>query len=141
MLTWIREKFGKILIGAIVTFIAFVFVFYGVFSPRRTQGFHSGTVAGIVNGDAITLSEFSKALDQRMNYFKALGGGKITPEQMKAFRLREGVFQELVSRRLMLQEADRQGLVASDEEVRTKVREMPVFQRTVALIRCTIKKF
>jgi hypothetical protein len=29
----------------------------------------------------------------------------------------------------MLQEADRQGLVASDEEVRTKVREMPVFQK------------
>ena len=39
MLTWIREKFGKAVIGAIITVIALVFVFYGVFNPpNRREG-------------------------------------------------------------------------------------------------------
>ena len=62
MLTWIREKFGTGIIYAIISFIAFVFVFYGVFSPKATRGLHEGSVAGTVNGDAITIAEFNREL-------------------------------------------------------------------------------
>jgi hypothetical protein len=129
MLSWIREKFGTAVIGGIISFIAFVFVFYGVFSPKSTRGLHEGAVAGTVNGDAITISEFNRELNRRMEFFKNMAGGKLTDEQLKSFRIREGVFQELANRKLMSQEAEHLGLIASDEEVKEKIQEIPAFQK------------
>lgn len=129
MLTWIREKFGTVLIGGIIAFIAFVFVFYGVFSPKSTRGLHEGAVAGTVNGDPISISEFNREVNRRIEMFKNMSGGKFTDEQIRNFRIKDGVFQELVNRKLLIQEAKKQGLDASDEEVREKVKEIPAFQK------------
>lgn len=129
MLTWIREKFGTAIIGSIIAFIAFVFVFYGVFSPKSTRGLHDGAVAGTVNGDSISISDFTRELNRRIEYFKSLTGGTLSEDQLKAFRLRENVFQGLASRKLMTQEAKRQGLLVADEEVKQKVQEIPAFQK------------
>ena len=127
MLSWIRETFGKVVISGIIGFIAFVFVFYGVFSPKSTRGLHDGAVAGTVNGDSISIAEFNRELNRRMEYFKNMGGGKLTDEQLKSFRVREAVFQELVNRKLLVQEAHKEGILASDEEVKEKIQEIPAF--------------
>src|SRR5262245_61736308 len=130
MLTWIREKFGTVVIGGIISLIAFVFVFYGVFNPRATRGLHEGAVAGTVNGDSITIADFQRALRQRTEFFRSLmGGGQITDEQLKAFRVKGMVFEELVRKKLLLQEAEKQGLLASDEEIKEQIQGMPVFQK------------
>lgn len=129
MLTWIRNKFGPAIISLIIGFIAFVFIFYGIYNPKSTQGIHEGAVAGTVNGEPISVSEFTRSLNQRMEFFKNMAGGGLTEEQIKAFRLRDGVFQELVSRKLMAQAAESYGLVASDEEVRVKIMEIPAFKK------------
>jgi hypothetical protein len=129
MLSRIRGKFGPIMIGGIVGFIAFVFIFSGVFNPKSTRGLHQGAVAGIVNGDPISLGEYNRALTQRLEYYKKISGGKISEQQLKAFRVRESVFNELANRKLMLQEAFKSGMVASDEEIRERIRQIPAFQK------------
>jgi hypothetical protein len=129
MLSWMREKFGPIIIGLIIGLIAFVFVFYGVFSPKATKGLHEGAVAGKVNGDSISIQEFNRELGRRVEYLKNMTGGKLTDDQLKAFRLKSMVFDELVSRKLLSQAALKSGLVASDEEIKTRIQEMPVFQK------------
>jgi len=130
MLTWIREKFGTVVIGGIISLIAFVFVFYGVFNPRATRGLHEGAVAGTVNGDSISIADFNRELKRRTDFFRGLmGGGQITDEQLKAFRVKGMVFEELVRKKLLLQEAERQGLLASDEEIKEQIQEMPAFQK------------
>ncbi|OFZ19787.1 MAG: hypothetical protein A2X94_17080 [Bdellovibrionales bacterium GWB1_55_8] len=131
MLSWIREKFGTVVIGLIIGFIAFVFVFYGVFSPKSTRGLHDGAVAGTVNGEPIRIDEFNRALKQRLEMFKNIGGGNIqfTEEQLKAFGIRKGVFDSLVQRKLLIQEAGRQGMQASDVEIRELIRQVPEFQK------------
>ena len=129
MLSFMRTKFNQWVVGGIIGFIAFVFVFYGVFNPKSTRGLHEGTVAGEVNGDPIGLAEFNRQLNQRLEFFRQMGGGKITEAQLKAFRVREGVFEELVNRKLMAQAAVSAGLTASDEEVRQKIKEIPAFQK------------
>jgi hypothetical protein len=126
---WARGKYSTVISGAIIGFIAFVFVVSGVFNPKATRGLHEGAVAGTVNGDPISITDFNRALNQRMEFFKNMGGGKISDEQLKAFHVREGVFQELVRRKLMEQEASKQGLEASDAEVMDKIREIPAFQK------------
>jgi hypothetical protein len=129
MFTKMRSSFGPLMVSGIIGFIAFVFIFSGVFSPKATRGLHEGSVAGKVNGESITLQEFNREYNRRMEFFGQLGGGKLSPAQLKAFRIREGVFGELVNRKLMSQAAVNSGLVASDAEVKEKIREMPAFQK------------
>jgi hypothetical protein len=130
MLTWIREKFGAVVIGGIIAMIGFVFVVSGVFDfGARKFGRATGSVAGKVNGDPITLGEFNRAYQRRVEFFQnMMGGGKLNPEQLKMFRLREGVFDELVRRKLMVQEAERRGMLPAEAEVRQKIAEIPSFQ-------------
>jgi parvulin-like peptidyl-prolyl isomerase len=129
MLTWIREKFGTGVIGGIIAFIAFVFVFYGIFSPKSTRGLHEGAVAGVVNGDSISIYQFNRELSRRVEFYQKLSGGKLTDEQIKAFRIKDAVFRELANQKLLAQEAVRLGLLASDDEIREKIKEIPVFQK------------
>jgi len=130
MLSWIREKFGTAIIGAIISLIALVFIFYGIFSPKNTRGLGEGAVAGTVNGDPISLAEFNRAYKQQEEFFKNMAGGKFSDEQLKSFHIRERVFQDLVRKKLMSQEAEHQGLVASEEELRDQIKKVPAFQKS-----------
>jgi hypothetical protein len=117
------------MVSSIIALIALVFIFSGVFSPSRLRGMHEGAVAGEVNGEPISLADFSRELQRRMEFFKSMGGGGLTEAQLKAFGLREGVFKELVNRKLMLQEAEKQGMMATKEEIRSRVREIKAFEK------------
>ncbi len=129
MMTWIREKFGTTVIMGIIGFIAFVFVVSGVFSPKATRGLHEASVAGIVNGDPVRLDEFREAMRNRIEFFKNLGGGSFTEEQLEKFGLKSAVFSDLVNRKLVFHEATRAGVLPSDEEVRDRIQEIPAFQK------------
>jgi hypothetical protein len=128
MFSSIRKTFGPAFVGLIIGFIAFVFIFYGIFNPKATRGLHEGSVAGLVNGDKISLSEFNRAYEQRVEMFKSFGGGKISEEQLRMFRVRESVFESLVDRKLLAQQSRAMGISAGDEQVKTAIREMPVFR-------------
>ncbi|RYZ69320.1 MAG: hypothetical protein EOP09_07885, partial [Proteobacteria bacterium] len=92
MFSLLRGKWGSIIVGSIIGFIALVFIFQGVFSPKSTRGLHEASVAGTVNSDRITLQEFNQAFTRRSEFIKNLAGGKITEEQLKQFRVRESTF-------------------------------------------------
>lgn len=123
----VRGKLGPWIVGIIIGFIALVFIFSGVFTPSTTQGMHAGAIAGAVDGEAITVQEYQRALNQQMEFFKQFGGGQV-PESMMG-RIKENVFNDLVMRRLKQQEARKMGLTPSDEEIRAKVQEVPAFQK------------
>lgn len=129
MMTWLREKFGTILVSGIIGLITFVFVFFGIISPKSTRGLHEGAVAGVVNGDNITIAEFNREYNRRVEMFRGMAGGKISEEQLKQFKIKERVFQELANRKLMIQESERQGLVSADDEVKDRIMEMEAFKK------------
>ncbi len=128
MFSLIRKTFGPAFVGLIIGFIAFVFIFYGIFNPKATRGLHEGAVAGLVNGEKISLSEFNRAYEQRLEMFKSFGGGKLTEQQLKMFRVRESTFDSLVERKLLVQQSRALGLEVGDEQVRSSIREMAVFR-------------
>ena len=129
MLSWIRLKFGTALTGGVIAFVAFMFVFYGVFGPRATRGLHEGAVAASVNQEPITLQEFRRELDQKLQYLRKVGGKELSDEMLRQFRLESRVIDELIQRKLLVQGALAQGLVPSDDEVKRTIREIPVFGR------------
>jgi len=129
MIGSLRGKVGKYIISGIIAFIALIFAFEGVFGPKSTRGLHEGSVAGKVNGEPITIGDYNRALERKLEFLKGLTGGKITDEQMKMFRVREGVFQEIVQQKLMAQAAIDSGRVPSDEAVRQEIMTLPYFQK------------
>ncbi|MDR3606487.1 MAG: SurA N-terminal domain-containing protein [Oligoflexia bacterium] len=126
--TWFREKFGTLVVSGIIGLLALAFAISGIFSPSSTRGLHEGAVAGTVNGDPITIQDFQRSYNQRLEFFRQMAGGKMTDEQLKAFNIKGAVFQDLVRRRLMIQEAYKDGLIASDGEVKEAIRAIPAFQ-------------
>ena len=123
MIRLMREGLGKWIVGGIIGVIAAVFVFYGVFTqdPGQTR-----MVAGTVNGDSIPMGDFNRELNRRLAPFKNMN---LDPEQLKMLRVHETVFQEMVNRKLWMQEADRVDLKPSSEEIRAKIREIQAFQK------------
>jgi hypothetical protein len=129
MLAAFRGKIGTAIVGVIVTFIAAVFVFEGTCSPKVTRGMHEAAVAGIVNDQRISLTEFNRALERRMEFIKQLSGGKITDDQIKQFRVRESTFHEIVQQKLMIQDAEKRGMNPSKEALRQEITKLPYFQK------------
>lgn len=129
MIGQLRGKIGGYIVIVVIGFIALVFALEGVFAPKSTRGLHEGSVAGKVNGETITISDYNKALERKTEFLKGMVGGKLTDEQMKMFRVREGVFQELVQQKLMAQAAVDSGRMPSDEAVRQQIVILPYFQK------------
>jgi len=129
MFSLLRGKWGSIIFGSIIGFIALVFVFQGVFSPKATRGLHEASVAGVVNSDRITLQEFNQAFNRRAEFIKNLAGGTLSEEQLKQFRVRESTFHELVQQRLIIHDAHTKGLEPSDEAIRNEISKLPYFQK------------
>jgi hypothetical protein len=129
MISQMRGKVGGWIITGIIGFIALVFAFEGVFGPKATRGLHEGAVAGTVNGEPISIGDYNKALERKLEFLKGMMGGKISDEQMKMFRVRESVFQELTQQKLMAQAALSSGRQPSDEAVRQEIVGMTYFQK------------
>ena len=127
MIGLIRQKFGPKIIGGIIAVIAAVFVFYGIFTPG--QGAQGPGSAGEVNGETISYSEYNRALNQRIEFFKNMMGGKISDEQLEQFHIREAVFQDLAQRKLLGQIAKKEGFYPSAEQIRDQILKMDVFKK------------
>jgi peptidyl-prolyl cis-trans isomerase D len=127
MLKVMRESFQHlkwILVFIVFLFIAYVFVGWG--TGGATGGsIDESTVAARVNGDTITVNEYRRALVLTEQRYREMYGQQLTPEMVAALGLERQVLDDLVSQELLLQEARRMNLEATNEEVRKKILEIP----------------
>lgn len=79
-------------------------------------------VAATVNGDDIPSREF------KANYAQYLEARHIPKEMAQRFGFPKQVLDELISAKLLEQAAERKGIQASDEDLRTLLLKAPVFQ-------------
>ena len=129
MFQFMRSKFGPIAVAIIIGFIAFVFVFFGVYSPRTREMGRSGSYAALVNGDPISAQEFAQSYEQRIQYFEGMMKGKVDPAMVRQFVSKRSVLNDLVQRKALQQEAKKLNFVVSDQELAVKIRQMPYFQK------------
>lgn len=138
MIRQMRDKLGPWVVGTIMGAIALVFVFYGVYNPKYSGP--TASSAGAVNGEPISVSEFSKELNRKTQQFQQMFGGKVDLAQMKMFNLRQMVFNEIVSRKLMVQQAEKMGLIPSPEQIRDTISKMTAFQKEGQFDKLTYRK-
>lgn len=125
MLQWLRKSsrswFIYLAIGAIVV----VFIFWGVGSYKSARS----QQAAEVNGITIPMTEFVRHYNNLVKQYQERARGELTPEMIKALRLKEMALSQLVEETLILQAAPRLGLGVTDAELRHQIQSYPYFQQ------------
>jgi peptidyl-prolyl cis-trans isomerase D len=117
-----RAWFIKVALGAII--VTFIFI-YGWSGP----GEKSHDYVAEVNGTVITRDHFENVYQSELEKIRLRFKGALPPELLEKLNLKKNVVQGLVNQVLLLQEAHRLGLVATDQDVVQDVRSNPAFQR------------
>ena len=126
MLKLMRDSFQQlkwILVAIVAIFILFIFVDWGAGgagSAEAVQGY-----AARVNGETITLRDYDRAVYYLQKNYEQQIHQPITDEMAAAMGLKKRALDSLIEQRLMMQEARRLHLSATQEEVRKRILEIP----------------
>ena len=125
MLDFLRKRKRSWIIIALLGIIVVTFIaFYGG-SKYQNQG--SPDVAE-VNGDIISQREFAVQYQRALSRYRELLKGSLTPEMLKNLNIKGTLLEELIQKKLALQEARTLGLTAMDEELWNSLAQIPEFQ-------------
>ncbi len=84
--------------------------------------------AAVVNGQEIPVQEFAQTWARQMNFLRAQGQ-PITEELARQFGLPKQVLDQMVDAELLAQEAEKQGIAPSDQELAKLIHQNPDFQK------------
>jgi len=124
MLDVLRRNAGSWAIKIILSFIALTFIWWGV----GTYSERSRYVAATVAGETITMGELAETTANLEKTYREVYGPAFTPEMAKTLNLKKQAMDTLIQRRLLLSEAGRMGLSATDDEVQREIAATPAFQ-------------
>ena len=120
--TWLKWSLA-------VVVVAFVAVYIPSFlkSPSLDGASNYGVVAS-VDGRDITVGRFRRVYQQQMQAYRNAYGGSMDEKLLKQLGIDQRIVQQLIEEEAALAEAKRQGLTASDAEVRARILAIPAFQ-------------
>lgn len=128
MLKLMRDNFQQLkwaLLAVIAAFvIGFVYVDMGLGGAGRVKE-QDRAYAARVNGETISFREYDRALYYTEKNYEQMYRQPLTNEMIQAMGLPQQVLDSLVDQRLLLQQARRLHLGATQEEVRKKILEIP----------------
>jgi peptidyl-prolyl cis-trans isomerase D len=88
----------------------------------------SATWAAKVNGEQVSGGDFEQHYANLFRAYQAQAGQAFSRELAEQLGLRRAAMDQVVERELLLQEAERLGLVVTDLELETAIKGMAVFQ-------------
>ena len=120
--TWLKWSLA-------VVVVAFVAVYIPSFlqNPSLDGASNYGVVAS-VDGRDITVGRFRRVYQQQMQAYRNAYGGSMDEKLLKQLGIDQRIVQQLIEEEAALAEAKRQGLTASDAEVRARILAIPAFQ-------------
>jgi peptidyl-prolyl cis-trans isomerase D len=125
MLDVLRKRKRSWIITFLLGLIIIVFIaFYG---GNKLGDERSQDVAE-VNGELITQREFAIHYQRALERYRDMLKGSLTPELEKSLNLRGTLLEELIQKKLVLQEARSLGLATTDEDLIIAISQVPDFQ-------------
>ena len=124
MLDFLRKKKRSWIITILLGLIIVVFIaFYG--GSQQPTGVTSHVAE--VNGESISQREFIVHYQRAVERYREMFKGSFTPELLKNLNIKQSLLEEIIEARLVLQEARRLGLSATDEELMNAIAQVPEF--------------
>jgi peptidyl-prolyl cis-trans isomerase D len=124
MLNVMRKHAGSWMIKVVLFAIVIVFVFWGVGSFRSREASKVATV----NEEIITVVDYRRAYNNMIDQYRQRFGSSLNDDMIEMLQIKKQVLNQLIDRKLLLQEADRLDLRVSDAEVADSIMNTPVFQ-------------
>lgn len=124
MLDSIRQNAQSWGVKIAFALIIIVFVFWGVGSMTDSN---RSSVLATVNEKPIMIPEFKRAYEQQYSMLKRQIPG-LKQEDLKQLGFAQQVLQQLVTRSLVLQEADRLGVSVTPQELKKTIASIAVFR-------------
>jgi len=126
MLDFLRKRKRNWIIIFFLGVIIVVFaLFYGGNNKLRDQG--SGEVAEI-NGEIISQNEYAQQYQRAVDRYRQMLKGSLTEDMIKGLNIKGNVIEELIQKKLVMQEARSLGLTASDDDIANQLSKVPEFQ-------------
>jgi peptidyl-prolyl cis-trans isomerase D len=99
------------------------------FALTGFTGFNStGDSVGSVNGTPISINEYRNTLNSELKRFSQMFGGKdLSNQQIRQFRIKEGVINRLVQQKLIQNLAKDMKLDAGQDEIKEEIKKTPYF--------------
>jgi peptidyl-prolyl cis-trans isomerase D len=125
MLDVLRKRKRSWIITFLLGLIIVVFIaFYG----GNQLGDPALQDVAAVNGEVITQREFALHYQRALEKYRELFKGSLTPELEKSLNLKASMLEELIQKRLVLQEARHLGLAVNDDDLMMAIAQVPDFQ-------------
>jgi peptidyl-prolyl cis-trans isomerase D len=115
-----------VLLLVIAAFLLTSVVYYGA-SQMSGSGGDPSTIA-TVNGERIPVERYRRAYQSYMEFYRQLYRDRLTPELAERLGLGRQVVNDLVQDALIVQQAEREGVRVTDDELRTRIQTIPAFQ-------------
>jgi peptidyl-prolyl cis-trans isomerase D len=123
MLNVMRKYAGSWMIKVILTAIVIVFVFWGVGSFKSRKD----TQVANVNGEVITIEEYQKAYNNIVENYRRQYGSRVNEQMLEQLQLGRQTVDQLVNKKLLLQESGKLGFQVTDEELSEQIMTNPAF--------------
>ena len=125
MLDFLRERKRSWVVLFLLMLVIVVFVlFYG----GKSLNEQAADEVVKINGEAVSRREFVLHFQRVIEQYRELFKGALTEQLIRDLKLKNQVLDELIQRRLLLQETRRLELEATEEELSEAISRMPEFQ-------------
>jgi peptidyl-prolyl cis-trans isomerase D len=118
-----------VLLLVIAAFILTSVVYFGASSLSGSgSGGADPTVVATVNGERIPVERYRRAYQSYLEFYRQLYRDRLTPEVAERLGLSRQVVNDLVQDALIVQQAEREGIRVTDDELRVRIQTIPAFQ-------------
>lgn len=126
MLNVVRTHAQSWLIKAVLWMVVFAFVATIFYSWGMGGAQKEGAAVATVNGEAIALREYRNSYMKMVEYYRKQMKGKLEENIVKG--IKQAALDNIVNRKLILEEAKKEGLIVGDSEVKETIQSLPYFQ-------------
>ena len=117
---------NKRIVQVFLALIALPFAFFGVESYVRDAG--TGDNVAKIGDIKITQQQFQQALRDQQERLRAQMGGQLDPKMLDNPMARKAVLDDLVDQRLLMLEANKMRMFASDDAIRRAIGSIDSFK-------------
>jgi peptidyl-prolyl cis-trans isomerase D len=125
MLDFLRKRKRN---WVIVFFLGVIVVTFALFVGSGKFRDPTNVEVAEINGETISQGEFALQYERAVERYRQMLKGALTPEMIKGLNLRGNLLEELIQKKLMLQEARSLGLSATDDDLAERLSQAPEFQ-------------
>jgi peptidyl-prolyl cis-trans isomerase D len=115
-----------VLLIIVVAFVATSVVYFGAGAPDSGR---SENAVATVNGEEISAERFRRAYASYVELLQQVYRRRLTPDMIERLGLTQQVLDELVQEALVVQQAEKEGIHVTDEELRSRIFGFPAFQQ------------